>query len=58
MRSRKRQDLLNKLGAWELWEGVEGEGLYEQGAIKTMLGKSTETADPSSSGTHRLWINS
>ena len=29
METRKRQDLLSKLGAWRSWERVEGEGKQE-----------------------------
>ena len=28
--SRKRQDLMSKLGAWEPWERIEGEGRGEE----------------------------
>ena len=31
MGSRKRQDLLSKLGAWGPWERVEGEGNVRKG---------------------------
>ena len=31
MGRRKRQDLLSKLGAWGLWERVDGEGRGRQG---------------------------
>ena len=34
MGSRKRQDLLSKLGAWEPWERVEGEGRGGRGVEK------------------------
>ena len=29
---RKRQDLPSKLGAWESWERVEGEGKEREGS--------------------------
>ena len=32
MGSRKRQDLLSKLGAWGPWERVEGEGRGREGS--------------------------
>ena len=34
MGSRKRQDLLSKLGAWGPWERVEGKGKTGRGAEK------------------------
>ena len=39
--SRKRQDLLSKLGAWEPWERVEGEESREKiySSIKSILKK-------------------
>ena len=32
MGSRKRQDILSKLGAWGPWERVEGEGREREGS--------------------------
>ena len=36
MGSRKRQDLLSKLGAWGPWERVKGEGEASRGAEKNV----------------------
>ena len=36
MGGRKRQALLSKLGAWGLWERVEGKGEEGRGAVKNI----------------------
>ena len=39
MGSRKRQDLLSKLGAWGPWERVEGEGRAEKNVELNKISK-------------------
>ena len=36
MESRKRQDLLSKLGAWGPWERVKGEGREREGSTENV----------------------
>ena len=43
MGSRKRQDLLSRLGAWRPWERVEGEGRRGKGRGKKYIAQKMKT---------------